>query len=262
MPVLLALSTTFLNATVKSGVLRHGHDRLCGSGTMAASVGRFQSCAVGGSSQCYADTRKRLGWLGCKAYPCVSNLKRVLCVANCRVMGYEHKAQPCSTPSNTCLFPIDEVLVHFQWWCLPRKLYSFVSDELTGFWLLTKTAEKSMKYGSLEELIEHLKNNFQSHICFFDGDFWQQPFSWVVGVDVNGRFCRRRAVQRRGGCLWNGGPVAICAGSPAGNSSSCAWKGSPDWWAFSCKQSGCKRYIKILNTVRLYYIKDVHHMIY
>ncbi len=123
MLVLLALSTTFLNATVKSGVLRHGHDRLCGSGTMAASVGRFQSCAVCGScgsSQYYADTRKRLGWLGCKAYPIIL-LNVILCMANCRVMGYEHKAQPCPTPSNTCLFPIDEVLVHFQWWCLPAS---------------------------------------------------------------------------------------------------------------------------------------------
>eukprot|EP00434_Breviolum_minutum_P030110 symbB.v1.2.026630.t1/scaffold2678.1/size73170/5 len=45
--------------TVKSGVLRHGHDRLRGSGTMAASVGRFQSCAICGYSRCIADTRKR-----------------------------------------------------------------------------------------------------------------------------------------------------------------------------------------------------------
>ena len=87
----------FSNATVESGVLRHGHDRLRGSGTMAASVGSFQSCAICGYSRCYADTRKRLGWLGCKVLQHGGGwwleLKRALC--NCGVMGYEqHTAQP------------------------------------------------------------------------------------------------------------------------------------------------------------------------
>ena len=84
----------FSNATVKSGVLRHGHDRLRGSGTMAASVGRFQSCAICGYSRCYADTRKRLGWLGCKVLQHGGGwwleLKRVLCMANCGVMSFKH----------------------------------------------------------------------------------------------------------------------------------------------------------------------------